>query len=347
MKLRIPISITMLLSLFVSCSRCTLPAPGVSRTVSILSYNVENLFDDRDDGTEYREYDPGAGTWDTALYHTKLRNISESIRSSARGGPDICLLQEVENEKVVEDLLDGYLNILKYRGSYTASSPDTATTVAALSRYVPKAVRVHRVHTEGRQRLRTILELEFEIHGKPLVILNNHWKSKSGGAEETEELRLKTAAFVRDRVEELLRARPGLFIVVAGDLNERDIEYDSASRAYQTALLLDSYTSPEGYTAGSLFLSDSWKNTGVSNGRVVFFSPWLLEHEEGSYVYNGVWERIDHFLLIGSDEGYSFDSFEVVRSEQLLNTLGFPRRWSTRTATGYSDHLPLLIRLRQ
>ncbi len=347
MKARISLLISAFVLLLVSCTRCTLPLPGVSRNISVLSYNVENLFDDRDNGTEYREYDPGAGTWNTALYHAKLRNISESISASVRGGPDICLLQEVENEKAVEDLRNGYLNILKYRYSYTASSPETATTVAVLSRFRPRMVRVHRVYPEGGLRLRTILEVEFEIHGKTLVVFNNHWKSKSGGAAETESCRLAAAGFIRNRVAAIIKDIPDATIIVAGDLNERDAEYESAARQYQTALILDACTSPDHFADSSLFLTDSWQDTGISKGRAVFFSPWLAEEEDGSYVYNGVWERIDHFLLIGSGGGFAYDGFEVVRNDFLLNTAGFPRRWNTRSATGYSDHLPILMYLRR
>ena len=332
---------------FISCTRCTLHAPNLGKSLSILSYNVENLFDDRDDGTEYREYDPGEGTWDSLLYHAKLENISQAIEASVKGGPDICLLQEVENKRVVEDLRNGYLSILKYRYSFTATSPQTATTVAVLSRYAPELIYVHRLYAGDDYTLRNILEMEFDVRGGSIVVLNNHWKSKSGGAEETEPCRLIAAAFVRSRVGELVKEKPDSCIVVAGDMNERETEYEANAKTYQTALLLDGYAATDHFADKSLFLTDSWEKAGYTDGRAVFFSPWLVEDEPGSYVYNGEWERIDHFLLMGGNGGFSYHGFEVIKRDFLLDSAGRPQRWNSSSATGHSDHLPLLIHLRR
>ena len=55
----------MVLLTFISCTRCTFPgSKPKDGKVTVLSYNVENLFDDVDNGTEYPENDPGAGEWD-------------------------------------------------------------------------------------------------------------------------------------------------------------------------------------------------------------------------------------------------------------------------------------------
>ena len=62
-----------------------------------MSYNVENLFDDVDDGTEYPEYDPGRGSWSSEAFPLRVDTIAEVVRKSVPGGPDILLLQEVEN----------------------------------------------------------------------------------------------------------------------------------------------------------------------------------------------------------------------------------------------------------
>ncbi len=323
-----------------SCSRCTLDGFSFSSSIRIMSYNVENLFDDRDNGTEYSEYDPGNGTWDTSLYHAKLRNTAEAIKACGRGGPDICLLQEVENDRVVTDLLEGYLNVLKYRYTITAPKGDAATTIALLSRYNPQYVLVHMIDPGDKVSLRPILEACFDVRGNGIVLFNNHWKSKYGGAAETESYRRAAAGFIRERVAEIRNERPDLCIVVAGDLNERVDEYAAVDGEYETALALASDGS-----GGMLQLTGSWAE--AENDPELFFSPWLESTLKGSYAYAGVWEKIDHFLVGCSpeDDGLVYEEFEVIDESFLLNNDGFPRRWSVSRADGYSDHLPILLTL--
>ena len=326
----------------VFCLGCTFDGSTFSSSVSIMSYNVENLFDDIDDGTEYEEYDPGSGVWDTAFYHAKLKNVSEAIQAGGARGPDICLLQEIENERVVIDLLEGYLNVIKYKYSITAPKHGSATTVAMLSRYNPEFTLVHRVDLDDDVPLRPILEVHFTIGGKGIVVFNNHWKSKSGGAEETEIYRLAAAEFIADRVVEIRDDDPDLCVVVAGDLNERVEEYADAGGEYATALTV----SGKGEN-GVLRLTGSFSET--CGGAGLFFSPWLDTSFRGSYAYAGAWERIDHFLIACAPEGEGFfyEGFEVIDESFLLNDEGFPRRWSMKTADGYSDHLPILLTVRR
>ena len=329
-----------------SCTGCTLPAPFLSRSIHILGYNVENLFDDRDDGTEYRDYDPGSGSWNTSLYHAKLQNISQAISKSVRGGPDICLLQEIESEKALRDLTDGYLNTLGYRHTFLAPRSGSATSVAALSRMPITAIRVHRVYVDVPTR--PVLEIEIELGNDILILLNNHWKSKSGGAPETEEYRLEAASLVRSRLRSIISERPEAFIVVSGDLNEGPDEFDSALENYQTALLPDAEAVPDIYAAKSLFLTSSLERAGIWGDRVILYSPWLAGNQLGSYVYKGVWERIDHFLIYDGDgaaEGIDIRDFAVITDEFLLREDATPKRWNVSSASGFSDHLPVLLTL--
>ena len=82
-----------------------LPALDRAAALTIMSYNVENLFDDVRDGTEYREFDPGRGAWNTESFQLRIKALSEVVRKAVPGGPDILLLQEVENENALQVLL--------------------------------------------------------------------------------------------------------------------------------------------------------------------------------------------------------------------------------------------------
>ena len=56
-----------ILILILSCS-CFVPADSLS----ILSYNVENLFDDVRDGGEYHNDNPTSGKWGSEMFQNKL-----------------------------------------------------------------------------------------------------------------------------------------------------------------------------------------------------------------------------------------------------------------------------------
>ncbi len=124
-----------LLMLLVSCTGCSLPFAEKSppHSLSILSYNVQNLFDDHANGNEYYEFDPSRGEWTTELYHRKLLALSELILHTPRGGADVLVLQEVENLQTVEELRDLYLKGAGYRFIRVSDTPDQAIQLACLT----------------------------------------------------------------------------------------------------------------------------------------------------------------------------------------------------------------------
>lgn len=359
---------------------CSL-SPASDGIVTLLTYNVQNLFDATDNGTEYPEFDPGTGEWDIALYHAKLYNIAEAVRRSCRDCPDLVALQEVENQRVLEDLGEMYLQSCGYRYLVSCSAEGSAITVGFLSRLPVTGYRTHRTALAGAARVRDIMELRLELGNRVLYVFNNHWKSKSGGAEPTEGLRLLSASVIAARVSEILRVDPEADVVVAGDLNERIDEYTQTGRVYRTALMpfsteCESWPRdtpwPSGFPGldGNLLLvTGEHDRAGLSAGDrcnplqplttpaevVVLHSPWLDDRMSteggipGSYAYKGEWERIDHFLLspgLFDRSGFTVERFDVIAPEFLLDKEGYPKRWRSYTGTGYSDHLPLLLTLR-
>jgi len=142
----------------------------------IASYNLENLFDLTLNGNEYRQYIPNRHGWNSKTLKIKLRNLSEVI---CEIDADIIALQEVENREALLLLQKS----LKYYGcnyqySTTTAKNTSSVQVALLSRFKIYSSKTIEVPKEG---YRDILEVKFNIDGKPLYIFVNHWKSKRGG----------------------------------------------------------------------------------------------------------------------------------------------------------------------
>lgn len=330
---------------------CTFSLPTRDRAVEILTYNVQNLFDDHVDGNEYEEFDPNRSGWSTAEYYRRLQDLSRVIRDSTQGGPDVVALQEIEHGGVLDDLLDRFLGGLGYTQSCAAEPGTSPIVVGVLSRYPILEARSHSVRIDDRIAVRPMLEVLLDVHGTPLALVVCHWKSKSGGARETEPYRIAAASALRTVLAERSEEDPSLDMVVVGDLNERPGEQRLVRGEYRTALTVrDAMASGAGgATADAVpgVVVDRLPDGPVDQPNAgVLYSPWFAADAPGSYCYRGMWERIDHVLL--SDAcfdgwGLEYSGFSPVAPEYAVSAEGFPIGYSARTGRGFSDHLPLLV----
>jgi len=322
---------------FTSCGSCTLPFADDGPEVSILSYNVHNLFDDVDDGTEYPEFDPSGGKWTQADYSAKLEKVAKVVMDSVSGGPDLVAFVEIENSKVLEDLTSRHLRELGYRFAATAPGAGAPVRVGILSRLKISGIRSHAPASDGFPQ-RNILEAELDVDGVPLFVFVCHFKAKSEGAEATENSRRLAARLVRRRVAELLSRDDAAEVVVLGDLNENADEYERVNRAYPTAILPDESVSDVD-SSSSLVVTGNRSAEGATDR---LYSPWLDDPPfPGSYWYRGSWESLDHALLsrgLLDEHGLGLSSFDVVRPSYILDAEGRPK-------VEYSDHLPILVKL--
>ncbi len=340
-----------------------------SQRITIMSYNVDNLFDDVSNGTEYKRYDPSRGYWTREMYLTKLRNIARVIVDSSRHGPDILALQEVENINVVKTLNSMYLSQLGYRYVTIVPRDGVATNVAVLSRYPIKSVHSYYVCDWDGRPLRDILETDIDVGGTILYLFNNHWKSKNGGIRKTEPARLRAAHVLLAKIRRIIKRNPSADIVVVGDLNEDFNEYVRIRGRYRTALVpLESKTSVNTLQdvnfEESLLLTGSLLTHNISTLKInLFYEPWFeylnggeareslgTNYNFGSYVYRGRWETPDHILLFSTlfdDRGFFYKrgNFRVIKEGFMLNSRGYPLKWYCRGkfCRGYSDHLPIFI----
>ena len=289
--------------------------------LTLLTWNVQNLFDDVDDGTEYPEFDPEKG-WSRADFWSRCEALAKVIREAVPGGPDLLVLEEIESPRALEVLTDRFLGGQGYQYSLITPPEFPGMRTAILARWPILRAGVHYPEVPAAGSLRPILEAEFDLGGRRLVVLANHWKSRIPTPAATEGQRVASALVLAERFE-ALEARDDLPLVVAvGDFNTSvELSRSAPSKAFS------------GTTERTLI------------GNTVLFDPWETAGEpSGSYVYKGEWNRLDHILLsvaslrAGDWEAGGF--FPVRYAPE-------PLAWSPRSRKGVSDHFPLVITLRR
>lgn len=323
--------------------------------LTVMSYNVENLFDDVRDGTEYREFDPGRSKWNGESFLLRVKALSEVVRKSVAGGPDILLLQEVENGHALQVLVTEGARGMGYAWHVLVPKDGLAANVAIVSRIPIARIRTHAVGPwkgvkNSNVPVRDILEAQIEISGHTLYLFNNHWKSKTEGMKATEPSRRESASVLARRIAEILAQDPAADIVAAGDMNENVDEYARGGRRYITALMP---AREEPQASPGISLAETAPFLAGPAGRCVLFDPWfeVAPAARGSYAWQGDWLTVDHMLLsagLFDRQGFTYrrSSFTALRMPFLLDERGLPRRWSDRGGrNGFSDHLPILLTL--
>lgn len=312
-------------------------------TLKIATYNVENLFDLKKSGYEYKEYIPNtASNWNQRTYKIKLNNIAKVIKEI---DADIIALQEIESLEALKDLRF----TLKQKGLYyqyykIADYKNTTTKVALLSK-IP-FVYTHEVAVTPSYKYRNILEAKFKINNQELYILVNHWKSKSGA----ESQRIVSAKKLIKRVQELGQDKN---LVLLGDFNSHYEEYKLFKRKRK-------HNDTDGITGINHILKSiehtkPAKETSVNKGE--FYNLWYDEKksERYSYIYRSKKETLDNILISSSllkPQGILYTSGTMCSYKPKYLFKGkHIRRWEITHSNsprhkgkGYSDHLPLIAK---
>jgi endonuclease/exonuclease/phosphatase family metal-dependent hydrolase len=265
------------------------------------SWNVQALFDGKDNGSEYDDYREAA-LWNENKYRARLTAVSRAIQCMDGGGllesaeskeprsPGIMALIEIENLQVLEDL--AAMPGMSYNWLFFANTAGTGLGTGVLSRFPIRDARTHGVIVSDTEAPRPVAEVWIDIEGgEPLVLLVCHWKSKLGGEKATEPARRAAAMVISRRLEEIERNFPGTPVIILGDLNENHDEALRVDGDYTTALLGD-YSKAAGYvpeTVGTvrpgmrdfLVLSGNKPPRAEYVAGAALFSPWMERENRG------------------------------------------------------------------
>lgn len=307
----------------------------------VVFYNVENLFDTKNDPrTDDEDFTPyGYKSWDEERYETKLERIEEAI--GLIGKPPVLIgLVEVENREVLEDLIDeGKLEDVDY-GIVQYDSPDRRGIDCALL-YDEDVFKLKQstkypvtLPDNPNYLTRDILYVEGEIGGAEMHVFVNHWSSRREGKRETEHKRIAAAKVLREKVDIILKNDPDANILILGDFNDHpsDKSLETILRAKESGF--------------------------ASEGDLI--NLLYDEHElgEGTAVHEREWGVIDQIIvsqgLYDGTEGVGIEGrdAEILRRNELLYTYSDSGQKPNSTYGGrkyyggYSDHLPVYIILK-
>ncbi len=323
--------------LVTACS--LLPDPRPANRLVVASWNVENLFDEVADGGEYTEFDPGHG-WTRAQFWARCTALAKVIRTLAPGAPDILVLEEIENAHTLDVLNGRFLSDLGYRHALIAPSTVSGVKTAVLSRFPIVVTGFHFPPSDGTP-LRPIVEAEFDLGGRALIVLGNHWKSRIPTPEATERQRRDAAAVLKRRIAVLEKRSDRPFVIALGDFNT-SLEL-SRSLSYRS-MISGGVAQPddEGLAVfpGRTSAEDSGRS-GLLPGAV--WDPWeTVASPPGSYWYHGDWDKLDHMFVAAlslSLADWRFSSFQVVAYATT------PKAYGPQSRDGVSDHFPVVMTL--
>lgn len=209
------------------------------QTYFVAFWNVENLFDvadapERPDWLAQRLRNELEG-WTSDVLDRKIGQLAQVIMSLNGGrGPDLLGVCEVENRPVLDRLAEALAPLGRpYAVAHADTSDGRGIDVAFLydqDRFTAGEQFSYAVLK--RTATRDLFQVNFTTQqGRELIVIGNHWPSRSGGVYESEPYRIlaaETLSYWLSRIEEIKGEDAA--ILVMGDFN--DEPFDRALTGY-------------------------------------------------------------------------------------------------------------------
>lgn len=320
--------------------------------VTIMTFNVENLFDNEDDpGKDDRTFLPLAAKqndehrsacamieverwrdqcldwdWSDELLAQKLETVARSILQVGDGrGADIIALQEIENLSILERLRKDYLADAGYLPAILIDGADARGIDVAFLTRLPQAapavlhpIEFTDVPDERVADTRGILEVTFELpDGTLLTGYSVHFPAPFHPTE------MRVAAY--EQLNRLRAALPaGRHAFAAGDFNTTSAEDRREN-------MLERFARPRWTVAHELGCGADCRGTSY-------------------YARDDSWSFLD--MILWSPPGRGADATWAIRADsvQLAKNApgqstkdGTPARFDPEAGTGVSDHWPLVM----
>ncbi|SDE95939.1 Endonuclease/Exonuclease/phosphatase family protein [Pricia antarctica] len=322
------------------------------RTVAF--YNLENLFDTENDTLTFDDdrTPEGKDNWTLERYNKKLDNLSKVLSEIGsditKTSPDIIGISEVENLKVIEDLVNHPNLLSKNYGIVHFDSPDRRGIDVALlykrAVFMPTSFDSRRLllnNDEGeRKYTRDQLVVGGLLDDEQYYFMVNHWPSRSGGEARSRPNRMAAAKLSRRIIDSVQKLDATAKIVGMGDFNDDPIN-DSFKKILRTNADPDDRPAYE----------NQLEEVALVNPMEELFRKGI-----GSLAYRDKWNLFDQIYFTenlehAENKTYRFWKAGVFNAPYLISKKGPYKGYPFRTyaggsyAGGYSDHFPVYVYL--
>lgn len=309
-------------------------------------YNLENLFDTIHDANkrDYEYLPAGRNKWNSEKYNDKLFNMARVIsqigRNDSSNGLDILGVAEIENRRVLDDLVKQ--TPIKNRNYQIVhfESPDKRGIDVGLL-YNPKTFKVLSYKKYQYQPIlakndtlftRDQLLVSGLLYGDKVHVIVNHWPSRRGGEKRSRPLRNGAAKVTRHIADSLLKDDSNAKILIMGDFND-----DPINQSVKEVIGTKAYK----------------KNMSQK----FFYNPWenRYKHGFGTLAYRDSWNLFDQILvsypLLKVNKGFVLVKSEIHKRKFMFTTQGRYKGYPKRTfsngkyVSGFSDHFPVCVYL--
>lgn len=315
---------------------------------TIAFYNLENLFDYENDSITFDDdrTPEGKDHWTKETYEAKLMNmakvISEIGKDITSTSPALIGVSEIENRRVLEDLLNQETLVNKDYGIVHFDSPDRRGIDVALlyqkKLFTPTNYKAYELiiyddqDRSKRVYTRDQLLVSGMLDGEKINVIVNHWPSRSGGEERSRPKRIKAAELNKHIMDSLFSEDPYAKIITMGDLNDDPV-------------------SPS--------IKDVLKTKGKRENMKVkeLYNPMedMYKKGMGTLAYRDAWNLFDQIIISTELTKKDYSSYRFYKAgifnKNYLATprgqyKGYPFRSFVNGYTGgYSDHFPVYIYL--
>lgn len=317
------------------------------REYYIAFWNVENLFDVEDSPRRSEKLqrvlaDELQG-WTKTLLNRKIHQLASIILQMNEGtGPDLFGLCEIENAYVLQLLTAALAPTGRnYAVAHVDMSDQRGIDVAFIydsDRFSTTPEEQFSHFIVRRNATRDLFQVNFRTTGDNLlVMIGNHWPSRSGGQYETEPFRImvgENLAYFHQRIIE--KQGNETAVIAVGDFNDEPFNRSLADYA-----LSEKTAAKVKNAATQRFLNLMWPFLGQGIGSLYFDNtPNMLDQ---FLVSKAIISGNSHFTLIP-------DSVEIVRFPEMVNPGDYPvpirfGRGSKPNLDGFSDHFPIALKL--
>ncbi len=320
----------------------------MSSSYYIAFWNLENLFDVENSPRRSEKLERAIGKglkgWTRQMLDRKISQLGSIIRKMNNGrGPDILCSCEMENAYVLDLLVQSLASLgRRYAVEHHDMSDQRGIDVGYIydsSLFTAEAQFSHFVMR--RTATRDILQVNFRSHlNRLLVLIGNHWPSRSGGQWESAGYRAiagETLAYFHQRIhEETGQDTP---VLAMGDFN--DEPFDSSLVNY------------------ALSTRDKTKVLNAQTSRFYNLMWPLMGEGIGTLYFDNFANLFDQFLanknLLEKNAPIRIvaESVEIIRFAEMIQTGDYPSpvpfggMGKPVNQNGFSDHFPVGVTLEE